>query len=406
MGAALLLQALFIPYIFMLSALAVGLAWLAGRSGKTEFPPFPAHLTHFLLLAAGAALVGLMNFSFAKDGYGPLVSYAEMVNRPEFYAEGRFAILPVPSIFWELLSPWEEIAPFKDFGLLSGILVCVVLVPITVRGLTRVNWRTLAPRLQPAGYLVLAGLLLYFLARIFLLKLFVPDRYLVYTLNLAYCLILALGLHAALKVDRWPGNLGILILVVIAGLGVWRLKDMGLKDYAVYRPAYIALADIPKDAVVAGHPNLMDNVPTFARRRALVTFELAQPWSKGYWEKVRPRLEDLFAAYYASDPQKIIAFCRQYQVSFLVVDDRHFTPEFLAGGRFFVPMDRKVTQPSGRTLAERVDCPFFAPFDQQIQRLTAGNPEFALLSSTAFSTLVLDKHLRLIDLRSFLIKNP
>jgi hypothetical protein len=69
-------------------------------------------------------------------------------------------------------------------------------------------------------------------------------------------------------------------------------------------------------------------------------------------------------------------------------------------------MDRKVTQSSGRTLAERVDCPFFAPFDQQIQRLTAGNPEFALLSSTAFSTLVLDKHLRLIDLRSFLIKNP
>ncbi len=34
MGAALLLQALFIPYIFLVTALATGLAWLAGRSGK------------------------------------------------------------------------------------------------------------------------------------------------------------------------------------------------------------------------------------------------------------------------------------------------------------------------------------------------------------------------------------
>lgn len=406
MGLALMLQAFFIPYIFLVSALAAGLAWLAGRSGKFSPPPFPSKPVHFLVLIAGAALVWLTNSRFTADGFGPLVSYAEMVHRPEFYAGGRFAILPVPSIFWQLVSPWEWLAPFHDLGPVAGIAGCVVLPVAALWGLMRLDWRSLAPRLKPLVYLGLAGLLLYFLAWLFLLKLFIPDRYLTYTINLAYCLFLALGLHAALKVDRWPRNLAILALVALAGLGWWRLKDVGLKDYSVYQPVYAALADTPKDAVIAGHPDLLDNVPTFARRRALATYELAQPWSRGYWQKLQPRLEDLFAAYYAADPQKVIAFCRKYRVSFLVVDDRHFTPEFLAGGLFFVPMDRKVPKNFGKSLADRVDCPFFAPFAAQIRRLTAGRHEFALLSSPIFSTIKLDQHLRLLDLRPWLNSNP
>jgi hypothetical protein len=406
MGAALFLQALFIPYIFITSAMAVALAWLAGRSGKLRPPPFPANRPHALLLAAGATLVALMDYRFAASGFGPLVSYAEMVNRPEFYAGGRFAILPVPSIFWELISPWEWIAPFRDFGLLGGVAGCVVLGAATLWGLSRVAFRTLAPRLQPLGYLLLAGLVVYSLARIFLLKLFIPDRYLIYILNLAYCLILALSLHALLKVEQWPRTLGVLVLAAAAGLGVWRLWNVGLKDYAVYQPVYAALAATPKDAVIAGHPNLMDNVPTFARRRALVTYKLAHPWSKGFWKVIEPRLEDLFTAYYAADPREVIAFCRKYRVSFLVVDDRHFSPEFLAGGRFFVPMDRKVPKYFGKTLAERVEGPFFAPFDRQIAELTRGRRQFALLSSQVFSPLILDEHLRLLDMRPYLAKNP
>jgi hypothetical protein len=405
-GLALILQALFIPYIFLVSALAAGLAWLAGRTGRFEPPPFPSRPRHFLCLGAGAVLVAFMNFSYSHDGYGPLVSYAEMVNRPEFYAGGRFAILPVPSIFWELIAPWEWLAPFRELGPVAGIAACAALVLATVWGLRGLEGRTIAARLKPFWYLALAGVLLYFLARIFLFRLFMPDRYLMYTLNLAYCLILALGLHAAFQVDRWPGNLGLLALAAAAGLGVVRLQDVGLKDYSVYRPVFAALADTPKDAVIAGHPNLLDNVPTFARRRALATYELAQPWSQGYWRKIKPRLEDLLAAYYAADPREVIAFCRKYQVSFMVVDDRHFTPEFLAGGRFFVPMDRKVPRHFGKTLAERVDGPFFAPFDRQIAALTKGRRQFALLSSPIFKAAVLDRHLRLLDLRPWLSAAP
>ncbi len=402
MGLALLLQALFIPYIFLVGALAAGLAWLAARAVKTAAPPVPSRPGHFLLLAAGAVLVGLMDYRFTADGFGPLVSYADMVNRPEFYAWGRYALLPIPSFFWELVAPWEGIAPFRDLGLAPAVTVCVALPILTLWGLLRVDWRSLKPRLLPLGFLGISGMLFYFLARLIFLKLFVPDRYLMYILNLAYCLLFGLGLYHAFKVSRWPANLAVLAVVAAAALGVLRLENVGLRDYSAYRPVYAALAKTPKDAVIAGHPYLMDNIPTFARRRALVTYKLAHPWSQGYWQKIEPRLEDLFAAYYAADPQVVIDFCRKYRVSFLVVDDRHFQPGFLAGGYFLVPLDHKAPQYLGHTLAERVIAPFFAPFDQQIARLTRGRQQFALLSSPLFAAARLDEHLRLLDMRPWL----
>jgi hypothetical protein len=406
MGAALLLQALFIPYIFLVAAPAALLAWLLARLGRDAPPPFPRQTSHFFLLGLGAALVVAMNLQFSAAGYGPLVSAREMVNRPEFYAHGRYPLLPEPSLLWELVSPWEFIAPFREWGLAAGILGCVGLAVLVAAGVWRLDWASLGPRLKPAGYLGLASLILYLLARLFLLKLFVPDRYLMYTANLFYCLLLALGLKAILRVDRWPRYLAVLALVGAAGLGVWRLQGVGLKDYSAYRPLYAALAATPKDALMAGHPNLMDNIPTFARRRALVTYKLAHPWSRGYWQKVQPRLHDLFTAYYAADPQVVVDFCRKYGVAFLIVDDRHFTPDFLKGGFFLFPYERRHLPGTHRGLAERNFCPFFAPFDAQIRHLTDGRRNFALLADPSFHPQVIDQHLRLIDMRPWLTPKP
>ena len=345
MGAALLLQALFIPYIFPVAALAALLAWLLARLGRDRPPPFPAQAAHFFLLGLGAVLVLMMNLQFSADGYGPLVSAQEMVNHPEFYAYGRYRILPEPSLLWELISPWEFISPFREWGPVAGALACVGLLALMVAGLRRLDWPTWRQSLKPAWYLGLASLTLYFLARLFLLKLFVPDRYLLYTLNLFYCLVLALGVATALRVSRWPRSVAILALVAAASLGAWRLEGVGLKDYSAYRAVYTALAETNQDALIAGHPNLMDTIPTFAQRRAFATYELAHPWSRGLWAKLQPRLVDLFKAYYAADPQEVVAFCRKYGIAFLIVDDRHFTPAFLKGGFLLFPYDRAA--PSG-----------------------------------------------------------
>ena len=399
MGMALLLQALFIPYIFVLAATATLLAWSLSRVGASSPPPFPSRPAHFFLLTLGAGLVVLMNYQFTAAGYGPLVSLADMDSRPEFASGGRFAILPVPSFFWELVSPWEFIAPFREGELIMGGLGCAVLVGLAIYGGWRLDWQSLRSRWQAMGFLGLASLLLYFLARLWLLKLFVPDRYLIYTLNLFYCLALSGCWGMALQVQRWPRSLAVLALVLAAGLGAWRLQSVGLYDFAVYRPVYAALAQTPKDALIAGHPNLMDNAMTFGRRRALATFELAQPWSRGYWRRLKPRLDDLFTAYYTDDPEVVRAFAQKYQVAYLLVDDRHFTPAFLAGGRFFVPFDDLTFQGHRKKLTEKVVCPFFAPFGELIRAQTQNRSHFALLDPQAWPRQALGGHLWLIDLR-------
>ncbi len=406
MGVTLLLQALFIPYIFLLCAGAAVIAWVVGRLGGGAPVPFPARPLHFLLLALAGGLILLMDHRFTAAGYGPLVSLAEMANRPEFASGGRFAILPVPSFLWELISPWEFIAPFREGGLIVGSLGGAVLLGLAVWGGRRLDWQASKSRWQPVGYLGLASLLLYFLARLFLLKLFVPDRYLIYTLNLFYCLGLAWCWGAALQIQRWPRWLTVLALVLVAGVGGIRLHSVGLYDFSVYRPAYAALAQTPKDALIAGHPNLMDNLMTFGQRRAFATFELSQPWSRGYWQRLKPRLDDLFTAYYTDDPEVVWAFAKKHRVAFLVVDDRHFTPAFLAGGRFFVPFDDLTAQGPRKSLTEKVTCPFFAPFGELIRNRTQDRRQFALLDPQAFPRQAAGDHLWLLDLRPGLSNPP
>lgn len=408
MGLALLLQALFIPYIFLLAAAAAMLAYLAGRTGRVKLPPFPRRPEHFIFLTAAAALVLLMNHQFTVAGFGPLVSAADMANHPEYTAHGRFAFLPMPSFFWEFISPWEFIAPIREGGLIGGVIGVPLLVGLTLYGAWKVKWRALKPQLAPVVYLGLTSLLFYFLARWFFLKLFLPDRYLTYSLNLFYCLFLALCWSEALRVANWPRSLAVVMVIAAVGLSGVRLHNMGLYDYSAVRPLCEALAQTPKDALIAGHPNLMDAVPTFARRRAFATFELAQVWSKGYWQWLKPRMEELCAAYYAADPEVVKSFCRRYHIDFLVVDDRHFTPAFLAGGWFWFPSVQPIIPGKpGPPMAEWVWCPFFAPFDEQIRaQAQAGRQRFALLDQDGFLRRYLADHLWLLDMRAYQTSAP
>ncbi len=380
MGGALSCQALFIPYVVPISAGSALLALGVSHLGKGVAPPFPRRLSHFACLALALGLVFLFNYHLTSQGFGPLVSAADLANRPEFTRVGRFPIVPVPSVFWELVRPFEFIAPFRESGPVAGGLVCAAVICMAILGWRRLDWRELLPRLQPALHLGLASLACYVAARLFFLKLFVPDRYLIYTLNLFYCVALALGFYGLMKDRQMTRGLALGLLAVVVALSGWRLQGVGLYDYSEFKPLYAALSQTSKDALIAGHPNLMDNIPTLARRPAFVTTELAHPWSKGYWEKLRPRLEELFAAYYTGDPRAVRAFCRKWGISYLVVDRRHFTPEFLAVK------------------------PFFAPFDAYIRSLAKAGHPFAVLSRDAFPAREINEHLRLLDMLQALPK--
>ncbi len=419
MGLTLMLQALFIPYVFPLCALACGLAWLASRLGRGDAPPFPQRFGHWLVLGFGAGLAGLFTLELSQAGYGPLVDVAEMVGRPEFTDQGRLLVFPPPSLLHELVvAPFETILPFKDAGPAVGVLAAIILAWLLFRGARRLDFAALRLRLAPAVWLAVASLLLYGLARQFLLKLFVPSRYVEYTCQLLYCLGLAVCLRPLFA--HWSRRKAALVMAGVVALAGARLWGQGLYDYGRDVELYDAVrAHTPKDALLAGHPYLMDNVLTFGQRDAFATFELAHPWCRGLWSRYGPRLDALFSAYYAKSPEEVRRFCHDNKIDFLVVDARHYSAPFLekqAPPR--VPLSEAQLLPPW--LAERIrhtaldfsapvappwlrnypaKTPFFAPYDTQIRALAATPGAFALLDETDFPGRKVNEHQRLVDMR-------
>lgn len=338
--ASLWAQALFIPYVLPICLLASALHWAAWRLGAARSePPLRGPLDALSALGALAVAVAWQQ-GMSTAGFGPLPWREDMAGRPEFGPQGRYPILPVRHVFWELVGrPWSELATFNDVHLVSGIAITVVLLPAMAAGALRLEWRGL--RMRPAGpaMLLFASVLLFFAAKALLLKLFIPSRYLEHTTNLLYAMAVPLLLSPlVLPGLRKKTGLAALLLLAAFAVGAARQHGRALYDYSDGRPLYEAAWRTPKDARFAGHPELMDNVLTFGLRNVYASFELAHPWSVGYWRTVGPRLEKELAAYYASDPEAVRRFCAEEGVDFLVVDRRHFDRGYMGGSPLFEPL--------------------------------------------------------------------
>ncbi|MEF3696322.1 hypothetical protein [Desulfolutivibrio sp.] len=380
MALVLIVQAATIPYMCVLSTGSCLLAYAASRLRPAISPPFPARLPDFLIIAVCAGAVYALNHGLEASGFGPLASVAEMTGNPVFSSAGRLDLYPLPNPFFDLIyTPFEGIGLFLDIGLVPGILSLAAIAAVVFVGARRADFAPLDRCRQPATSLLLASLVLYLTARLLALRLFVPDRYVSYSLNMLYALALAFFFHAALApvLSRRGAAAGLLVLAV--GLGALRLTDAGLYDYGDQAALYAAVRQTPTDAVFAGHPELMDNVLTFGRRNVQASFELAHPWMTGYWRQYEPRLGDLFAAYYATDAQTVRDFAKKYGVDYLVVNEADFSREFLAGRPFFAPFDRTI-----QALARQAD---------------ASGRGFILRDRAAFPGIQIDANVRLVPCR-------
>ncbi|UCC61580.1 MAG: hypothetical protein JSV36_12305 [Anaerolineae bacterium] len=93
------------------------------------------------------------------------------------------------------------------------------------------------------------------------------------------------------------------------------------------RELYDFIATLPKDALLAAPPSEAANIPLFARRSVLFSDEILP---------FKPEtVIDFFDGYYATSATRILSFCRQYGVNYLVVDRTSFSSQTLAENRFF-----------------------------------------------------------------------
>jgi len=162
---------------------------------------------------------------------------------------------------------------------------------------------------------------------------YLPQRYVVYPVPILATVILATG--AAGYLLLWPRLAraryavaaavlvtGLPLLVAFGGHGTPR-RGLG-NDIRKAADAFVIIERLPKDALIAGWPRSLDNIPYFSRRQVLLTFETHQAFHADYALELRRRMNAVIAAYFATDKAPLIALRRQFGVTHLLLDTHHF----------------------------------------------------------------------------------
>jgi hypothetical protein len=326
---------------------------------------------------AGAALLLICAQLLAYgSSTGFLVSRADMIGKSEYSTMGRFQLDPLPSFFHELYRPWMFNLSFIEWGPVAGwigaVIVSVIFIAALVRWRSVVKWSGFYVFI----YLVPASIILYFAADLVLMKLFLPRRYVFYTLSILYCLATAVCLRILIDEIGLSGRnfaLGIAILLIFAPI---KMHNVGLDDYSGDADLYRFIETTPKDSLITGHPDVMDNIPTFAKRKVFINQELSHPWVEPYWSNIKKRTFDFFSAYYSSNADAVRRFGKDNSIDYLIVRNDDFS------------MPKLSDKPK-----------YFEPFNGYIWYLLNSSTKFAVMDETEFPSVFKWERYRVIRLR-------
>ncbi len=200
-----LIQSIFVPYIFLL-CLTTHLFYLAHligvslvrREADESKTPIVRVAIQFIPLTIGACLMMLKYVVFKSPRFGGLVGMQEIAGKIEYTDVGRYEVLR--PFYKELIEHWSFILPFHEWGPIGGWCSVAAVVGLAVFALSRPRKNIYPGAFRVFVYLMPASFLLYALSCSIPLKLFIPGRYLEYSLTVFYCICLAACLK--IVIDR------------------------------------------------------------------------------------------------------------------------------------------------------------------------------------------------------------
>lgn len=352
------------------------------------------------ILMGGLAMIYQHVFLRTSE-FGDLISWLDIFGNIEYTSSGRYQLAPGPDLYWELFRPIVHLMLYDQYGPVIGTISGITALIIVFWAVAINKWDINLSRMSFLIYLAAASLILYFVSYEVIMRLFLPRRYIEFSFNLIYWIIFAACLSSILKSLKLR-RAGLTVFLVI-GLIVcaWRIHNVGIYDYSKDSQLYDVLVKTPKNSIIAGPPEVMDNVVTFAKRKAFVTYELSHTWFTQYWQTIKERTFDFFDAYYANDPKIVREFARRNGVDYFVVREKDFNPENMSkifdGFEPFGSVERSsVTQTEIPAHGSLV---YFEPFQSYISARYGENKYFAVLDDDQFKPIFKGEGYRVIKLR-------
>ncbi len=296
------------------------------RRVPASVPPRRAAAILVAGVAAGGLILAAKSFAYHGGEMGRLFTLAEARSMVEFSPRGR------SPLFFD--DPWRSLSNDRSGLALDAptlFLLGFAAVSTLLAGRERAR-----PSLA-MGAMAASGFALWLAARE-LVFLYQPVRFVVVTLPLVAALVggaNAVRALARIRVVSSRRTAAVATALIVAIALIPKLYASHVT--ASPRPLYRALAETPRDALIAGPPRLLDFVPAFAERRVLVSDEMMPPMFVRRYETVRTLMGAMLAAYTAATPVEVNRFCAEHGVTHWVVDRDDFDPR--STWSYFPPFD-------------------------------------------------------------------
>lgn len=343
---ALALQGLFYPSAMLISAGVLVVRLVRWEQGKLRWSSDRRDY-FFCAIGLGVTLLILLPLALESSPFGPATTAAEARTMPEFADEGRTRFfLNSPFEFWLYADrsgflPYEWVRlPLFYFPVV--LLSLGVLLLYELRHPSRFPLVTqLTHNISILSEIAIVSVGLYLAAHALLFKLYLPSRYMQYSVRIVTALAGAIAFIVLLEtIFRWAEQrthpqhnrrpFWALILTALSGVALifslilFQFKGIpwpSMKSYFVgsVPEVYEFLLQQPKDTLIASLGPLVDDLPSFTKRSVLISREYALPYHKGYYTQFRQRAIDLINAQYSPDLQQVRRFIQQYGVDYWVV---------------------------------------------------------------------------------------
>ncbi len=299
----------------------------------------------YLITGVGlvVAVAVILPYMLSTSEFGPAISGQEARTLPEFLKNGRTAFFDDNSWdFWMKNSRSGVRLSLNPPLVALGFLLPIILQFPQKFPLVQKVSKDIIILLQ----LLIASFTVYFTAHLILFKLFLPSRYTSHSLRIIMALsaavVLMILLDAILQATQLRAFTTLTLTIIISFVLI-AYPSLVWKE-AFPRTAYTKgsdpnlyqfLQNQPKDTLVASLSLEADNIPIFAKRSVLVSWEHALPYQVGYYQQLRPRIIDLIETQYSSNLSTVQQFIQKYGIDYFIIDQQAFTPDYMTRNLWF-----------------------------------------------------------------------
>jgi hypothetical protein len=316
-GASWIGAALFYPVVLPVAGLGAAVVFLRDMVTTRRMPDL-----WIINGVCGITALVLAVFCIpSAPELGPAYTFSQAVQMPEYGPHGRLQLF--------LEGSWTgNYLRFHMMGMGWGPfhLACIGTAVI-------VAWLLGQRRLLPFAAWTLPGVgfALWLVMRLFpeklMFGLYLPNRHTRWSYGAFAIIAGAAGSFAVLNSvrQRWSEKtltylLAVLVPVLALVLTFPHYRELMAQPIDTdLEKTYTYLASLPKNTLIAGHPDITSYIPLRSHRSVLAATETSMPWLEHYYAVVKPRVEASLRAAYAPDVATMDSELRAYHPDVFVV---------------------------------------------------------------------------------------